>query len=265
MWWIAIALTLGLAYPFALASLERYKLKATFYGDLKGAFVGRAASLFWRGLAIWLIVVAPTALMCAVAAARTDWSALVEALNANDGSFEPDATLKTALGLASSAFSWFMFWLVVLYPAFQALMLRWWLNGLRFGDVTVSSNLRTGQVYGAYLRYLGWSMLITFGAFVGFAVIAGIVWAVSKGSHAVVDKDTGGVIAAVGVVIAYVAVAFTLWIVYQVAVKLRLWRITVDSVEFHGFEAVERVRADTSQPSSAVGEGLVDALGAGGM
>ena len=72
-------------------------------------------------------------------------------------------------------------------------------------------------------------------------------------------------IAAVGVVIAYVVVAFTLWIVYQVAVKLRLWRITVDSVEIHGFEAVERVRADTSQPSSAVGEGLVDALGAGGM
>src|SRR3954462_5179384 len=33
-WWAMIALPLGLAYPWAQASLERFKLRHTYYGDL---------------------------------------------------------------------------------------------------------------------------------------------------------------------------------------------------------------------------------------
>ena len=39
-WWTLTALTLGLAYPFQLARLERYKMRNTFYGDLAGRFEG---------------------------------------------------------------------------------------------------------------------------------------------------------------------------------------------------------------------------------
>ncbi len=39
-WWGMIAVTLGLAYPWAQASLERFKLRHTYYGDLQGQFVG---------------------------------------------------------------------------------------------------------------------------------------------------------------------------------------------------------------------------------
>src|SRR3954464_2247122 len=35
-WWGMIALTLGLAYPFAQASLERFKIRHTWYGTLQG-------------------------------------------------------------------------------------------------------------------------------------------------------------------------------------------------------------------------------------
>ena len=48
-------------------------------------------------------------------------------------------------------------------------------------------------------------------------------------------------------------------------IKLRIWRLAVDSISLAGFEAIAYVRADTSLPSSAVGEGLADALGAGGI
>jgi hypothetical protein len=41
--------------------------------------------------------------------------------------------------------------------------------------------------------------------------------------------------------------------------------MAVDSVELAGFDAMEHVRADDTRPSSAVGEGLADALGAGGI
>src|SRR5262249_35120581 len=34
-WWGMIAITLGLAYPFAQASLERFKIRNTYYGELR--------------------------------------------------------------------------------------------------------------------------------------------------------------------------------------------------------------------------------------
>ena len=47
----------------------------------------------------------------------------------------------------------------VLYPVFQAMVLRWWISGIRFGELTVASHLRTRAVYGAYLRFLGCALL----------------------------------------------------------------------------------------------------------
>ena len=37
-WWLVTALTVGLTYPFQVASLERYKMRHTFYGNLAGSF-----------------------------------------------------------------------------------------------------------------------------------------------------------------------------------------------------------------------------------
>jgi hypothetical protein len=42
LWWIATGLTIVLAYPFQIASLERYKMRNTYYGDLAGRFEGSA-------------------------------------------------------------------------------------------------------------------------------------------------------------------------------------------------------------------------------
>jgi uncharacterized membrane protein YjgN (DUF898 family) len=168
------------------------------------------------------------------------------------------------MGFLTAAMIWFFLSLMVLYPAFQAMVLRWWLNGLRFGEVMVSTDLRTGQIYGAYLRYIAWSMLVTMGVCIGLAVVGGIVAAIFYATG-MVGSETGGVLVAIAVVIGYAAIAFSAWIVYQVTVRLGIWRITVDSVEIAGFDAVERVQADLTLPSSALGEGLVDALGAGGM
>ena len=61
-WWVLIVLTLGLAYPFAQASLERFKMRNTYYGDLAGRFEGSGFGLFLRGLPMWFLVMAPLAL-----------------------------------------------------------------------------------------------------------------------------------------------------------------------------------------------------------
>ena len=52
--------------------------------------------------------------------------------------------------------------------------------------------------------------------------------------------------------------------IYQATVKLGLWRIGVESMTFDGLGVLDRVKA-RGAASSAVGEGLADALNVGGI
>src|SRR6476619_3259620 len=78
-WWAMIGLTLGLAYPWAQASLERFKLRNTYYGDLQGHFVGSGWRLFFRGVLFWLVVVVPLGFGLMMAVGAVDWNAVGEA------------------------------------------------------------------------------------------------------------------------------------------------------------------------------------------
>ena len=137
-WWIATVLTLGLAYPFQLASLERFKMRNTYYGDLAGHFAGSGFGLFFRGLPMWVLVVAPVALAVGAFVEVVDWTALADALG--QGGDDVMARIEggnPALGNVI-VFAMLMGGTTVgaaalLYPAFQALVIRWWTGGLRFG------------------------------------------------------------------------------------------------------------------------------------
>jgi uncharacterized membrane protein YjgN (DUF898 family) len=59
IWFIVNVMTLGLTYPLARRSLERYKMRHTFYGDLQGDFQGKAGRLFKEGFLLWLLVLVP--------------------------------------------------------------------------------------------------------------------------------------------------------------------------------------------------------------
>ena len=80
-----------------------------------------------------------------------------------------------------------------------------------------------------------------------------------------VTKEAKAIMGAILVICLYFSFAVGLWVIYQLTIKFGVWRMAVDSVELAGFDAMEHVRADDTRPSSAVGEGLADALGAGGI
>src|SRR4029077_20699737 len=79
-WWGMIAITPGLAYPWAQASLERFKLRHTYYGDLQGHFVGSGTRLFFRGVLFWIMVVGPFMFGLMMAIGAVDWNAVSEAV-----------------------------------------------------------------------------------------------------------------------------------------------------------------------------------------
>jgi len=263
-WWALTILTFGLAYPFQLASLERYKMTNTWYGDLAGRFEGRGIGLLLRGFPIWLLVVGPLLLTVYTFVDAVNWQALADTLN--QGGDDMMARLEgsnSGFGMVV-AFAMLMGSVAVtaaalLYPAFQAIVLRWWASGLRFGDIELRSKLRMRDVYGAYARFLGYAL--AFSAIVAIAALpalATVGWLTQAG------HGTGGELAATAVLlVGYVIIALGFSTIYRATVLLSLWQLGVESLHLSGLTALERVKA-TGRASSALGEGLADALNVGG-
>jgi uncharacterized membrane protein YjgN (DUF898 family) len=263
-WWGMIAITLGLAYPFAQASLERFKVGNTYYGDLRGRFEGSGFGLFFRGLLMWLLVMVPLIAGLVAGIGALDWTALGQAIQNSDSNatkWIDDAQIGSAVAFAVLGISWAIIAAAGLYPVFQAMVMRWWISGLRFGTLTATSRLRIGSVYGLYLRFVWYALL----AGIALGLFALAVFLVIGGTQAAIGKGTATEVLTVALSIGtYVIAALAYSTIYQATVKLRLWKLGFDTLQLSGIETLDGVKA-AGEASSALGEGLADALHVGGI
>jgi hypothetical protein len=193
----------------------------------------------------------------AIIAAATIATSTSEFLNAIEGL----TNLYAAIILCVSALVFSVVAAAVLFPVFQAMVLRWWIGGLRLGGLTIHSKLRTAPIYGGYLRFLGYGLLFA----VALLVAGGLAAALSV--FVVADLSNGVLAEAINAFIAvgfYVITMLGFSAIYQVTVKLTLWRAGMESIALEGADVLERVKAEGAL-SSAVGEGLADALNMGGI
>jgi uncharacterized membrane protein YjgN (DUF898 family) len=263
-WWGMIGATLGLAYPFAQASLERFKVRNTFYGTLQGQFVGSGLRLFFRGFLFWLVVIGPLILGLIVAVGAVDWNAVGEALKR--GGREglrgvESAGAANAVAFVVLAGSWSVIMAAVLYPAFQAMVLRWWISGLRFGALTAISQLRTGTVYGLYWRFVWISLVFGIAFSILAAIATGVIVLIGSTGETSASKELAQTFIGIG---AYVIAALGYSTIYQATVKLRLWKSGFESTALAQVEVLDNVRAAPAS-ATAVGEGFADALNVGGI
>lgn len=265
LWWILTGFTLGLAYPFQMASLERYKMRHTFYGDLAGRFDGSGFRLFLRGVPMWIAVMAPIALTIGVFIEVIDWPALAEAAASGGDdvmskieSGNPQIADVVVFGMLMGGTS--VTFAALLYPAYQALALRWWSSGLRIGPIEMASKLRTAHVYGAYVRFVWYAILFTILA--GILAALGLVAAgyLVGGDQTSVGGEIAGTIILLG---GYVVIALGFSTVYRATVMLSLWQLGMESLQLTGLTVLDDVKA-SGRASSAIGEGLADALNTGG-
>jgi uncharacterized membrane protein YjgN (DUF898 family) len=268
LWWIVVLLTLGLAFPFMTASQERYKMRHTYFGDLGGRFEGSGRRLLMRGIVMWIVVAGPLVYALDRVRRHIDWTVVQDVLASENFSsiiaaFDQVKDLSDVKGTVLFALIWSAFFVVVLYPAFGAIVMRWWLDGVRFGGATVASDLRMRVFYGAYLRYLWYVLVFS----IAFSVVAGIEAAIAVGIlSSVIDfsvtstpRDAAVVVLGIAVYVIYILGCST---IFQVVVRLRIWQAAVKSVVLSGLAALDNVQARPAH-SSAVGEGLADALGTG--
>jgi len=247
-------------------------MRNTWLGNLQGRFEGSAAGLFVRGLFMWLLVVGPLIGSLVAFILALDPALLRELVSTNDDDAltrlveaHPGVAFASAFGIG--ALIWAMVAGILLYPVFQAMVLRWWSSGLRFGDMAASSSLRTSEVYATYLRYIGWSIVFstiaTFALIVVGSAVAALLWATG-----VLEKEwfssVGEIAVAILGVVTYVAFALGYAAIYQVKVRLGLWRALANSTGLSNAATLETI-SSVGAPASPVGEGLADALNVGGF
>ena len=127
LWALLVVATLGLALPWARASLERYKMRHTSYGDLPGRFEATGGELFRRGWPLWLMA----------------WPLLIP--------FGLIAWTPQRGWL--SIFLWVA--LPFIYAAYKAIEWRWWVAGIRMGDVRFESDLAAAAFVDLYWKWAG--------------------------------------------------------------------------------------------------------------
>ncbi len=248
LWGLLTILTLGLAFPWRAAALERYKMSHTYYGDLPGRFEGTGWSLFKRVFWIWLVVVAvfATPPLIAYYVARITGG------------------VETAGERSFSAWHWAVVLVFVAAPfmlaIFKAIEWKWWLEGLRVGNVRFDSDLRTNALVGTIWKFVG----------VAFAILCGVMLMAFAGSMiAIATLGTGqmsadgaagmGWVGAIASIVLYVIVALAMVAVQRIYLLGRVWKIVASSIIIDNLDSAEHA-VGKGAPAGVLGEGIVDTL-----
>lgn len=154
------------------------------------------------------------------------------------------------------------------YAAYKAIQMRWWLNGLRLGGVSLESNLGKGQLMGLYWKTIGWVLLllVVLGAYLGVvASIAATMTGQALDETLFSNPELFTSIPFIALaVVGYLVWAIVLNVVIRLYLVRDLWQRVVSSITVHGIEAAANVAAK-GELANAIGEGFADGLDVGGF
>jgi uncharacterized membrane protein YjgN (DUF898 family) len=248
LWDLLSVLTLGLAYPWRTAALERYRTGHTHYGDLPGAFVGSGWTFFKRGWWLWLIgmilllgmAILTSALIVPAMLGQSAGLVVVFAIY----------VLVVVLGLG-----------LIVWPMFRAIQLKWRLDGINFGDAALKSELSKGSIVRCYLKawLAGFALVVVLGL-----ANAAAVWMFGGGFDALGRPGTTPPPAfVIGMVLVYLAVLIGFGVIKLYFLDRGVWAAAVNSLAVINMSALDAAVA-RGEAAGSVGEGLVDALDFGG-
>jgi uncharacterized membrane protein YjgN (DUF898 family) len=155
-----------------------------------------------------------------------------------------------------------------IYGAFKSIQWKWWLEGLRFGEVKATSTLGKGALIGRYWGTIGWSILF----FTSFGIFIAATYGVLD---AILTDRTMGTAAKVGLILnhpGYIAAMIVGYLVCVIAVNIVIrlylvrdvWELAVRSVSITGLDSVRDVTVQ-GELAGALGEGFADGLDVGGL
>jgi uncharacterized membrane protein YjgN (DUF898 family) len=251
LWGVLMVLTFGLILPWREAALERYKMRHSYYGDLPGRFEGTGWEFFKRGWWLWLLAAFPLLALLVIVPLSEYFPSLL---------WRTDRVALFVLPIM-------LLMLPFIYGLFKAVEWRWWLSGIRFGDVRFESSLLNGALVGLYWKVIGWFLLI---AMLFSAYLFGCVTLLASISHTPIAilytpaSLRDGIPLLVVAMIGYLAFILTLNVVMRVYLLRDVWARVIASTTVYGLEAAANVAAE-GELANALGEGFADGLDVAGF
>ncbi|WP_114946158.1 DUF898 family protein [Microvirga calopogonii] len=259
LWDVATLLTLGLTLPWAMASLERYRMRHTYFGNVQGDFVGTGWSLFKRGWWIWALGIV---LVFGIPLLIAGLGALL--VSSDDAVLRSKGGTVAIGNIAAQLIPFFLIVVpLILLPLAMAVFTRWQIDGLKFGEVTLASKLRRRTFYGLFLKLIFSS--------IGFLTILGIVAAACyllfgaffqeaiEAMRDIEEMSWASVSVGLLIALAYLAVLMGLGVLQRYFFGRGLWAAIVTTTAVANLRSVDAAVA-AGQPSGVLGEGLADAL-----
>ena len=262
-WWLLTLLTLGLAFPFMRAGLERYRIRHTLIGVERMGSTARGRTILGPWLLIYAVALLPPLALGLAFLAAADFAPPTDLFVSKGGKgatgINPDYD-GTTLGLLLVGFfgalATCLPLALLLVPFYRARETRAFMNAASLGDVRLVSTLRARQFYWPYLVYA--LSLIGFVALLGL-IVALLAFAVRSGA------GTGGMsILHLVIVPLYLGGALVFAVLYVRVIQARLWAAVANTTTVSDAEGLGRILAAARGPGSGLQEGLADSLDVGG-
>ena len=154
-----------------------------------------------------------------------------------------------------------------IYAAMRAIEWRWWVAGLRIGEVRFTSDLRNGAFIGLYWKVIGWCMLllVVLGVWMGIAFAMGYA-SVPSGLSA--EQKFFLAIQQLPFLLmfgfGYIVTALAVGVVIRIYLMRDLWQLVARSVTVLNLGAADNVSAQ-GELVSALGEGFANSLDVAGF
>jgi uncharacterized membrane protein YjgN (DUF898 family) len=251
LWGLLLVPSIGFAYPWRTAALERFKLRHTLYGNLPGRFEATGGQLFGRIWWIWLLGLLPFLLFAGGLVAILITVGIKPQPSAAS---HPPAAAIVGMLLGTSL----LIALPFLHAIRRAREWAWWARGIRFGSVTVTCDLRSGSLIGVYWALIGLSALVLF----AFAVVAGGLGAVLAAGMHVRGPMSFGQLPIWGMAayaVFYLLLGVALGVLARIYTLQRVWQRVVRACAVINIEGAADVTA-AGELVSGFGEGLADGL-----
>ncbi len=153
------------------------------------------------------------------------------------------------------------------YARYKAEEWRWWVSGIRFGEVAAESRLEPGAFTDLYWKVIGWYMVLgtAFSIVVGSAVTTVARFSGVPAEQVSVADAVGKSIPFLAVTaIGYLALALGLSVVSRLYLTRDLWTRVLATTDIFNIAAAANVTA-RGDLASAVGEGIADGLDVAGF
>jgi uncharacterized membrane protein YjgN (DUF898 family) len=256
---------------FAIYRARRYRLTRTVWRGVRFWMDGSGWAYAWRAVLWGFFVMLTLGLALPWREAALERYKMQHSYYGDlQGEFtaRPSEFFKRAWGYwVAMPFALVLFPLLpFVYAHFKAAEWRWWLSGIRFGNVRVESTLPRNAFTGLYWKVIGWYVLASFAMGIYFAVCGGIIAAVSGGlaQSAGPEAITKSVPFLVMTVIGYLALMLALNVVIRVYLLRDLWVTVLQDVQVHDIGAAANVAA-RGELATALGEGFADGLDVAGF